>query len=125
VDRSEISCKYWFQRSKTASEQQWGSLKYNLDGSLSRQTGWIFWWKFVLASTTLALVGFYGVGIIATNSTFSTLFVRYFFWVAIFWSLISSVLLSWLVIAFGSSKRDSVGAFLSAIAIWLVIVQVS
>lgn len=125
MSRSGTSCRFWFQRSKRASEQQWGSLKYHLDGSLSRHTGWIFWWKFVLLFAIAALVCFYGVGIIATNSTFSPIFVRYFFWVAIFWSLISSLLLSWVVIAFGSSTRDSVGAFLSAIAIWLVIIQVS
>lgn len=92
---------------------------------MSRQARWISWWNFVLVFSVAALVGFYGVGIVATSTTFSPIFVKYFYWVAIAWSLISSVLLSWVVVAFGSSKRDSFGAFLSCIAIWLVLIQVS
>lgn len=122
---SIVSCKHWFQRPKTAAEQLAGSLKYHLDGTLTRRAGRIFMWQTVLVIAAAALVCFYGVGIISTNSTFSPIFVQYFYWVAIFWSLISSCLLSWIVMVFDASRRDAFGAFLSAIAIWLVVIQVS
>jgi hypothetical protein len=38
--------------------------------------------------------------------------------------LISSSLLSWLTVAFGASRRDAVGAFLTGIGIWLVVIQI-
>jgi len=71
------------------------------------------------------LICFYGVGIIATNTQFSPIFQQYFYWIAILWSVASSSLLAWVVIALGATRRDAVGAFLSAIAIWLVVIQVS
>jgi len=71
------------------------------------------------------LICFYGVGIIATNTEFSPIFQQYFYWIAILWSVASSSLLAWVVTTLGATRRDAVGAFLSAIAIWLVVIQVS
>ncbi|KAL2688453.1 hypothetical protein IWX47DRAFT_650894 [Phyllosticta citricarpa] len=72
----------------------------------------------------LSLICFYGVGIIATNTTFSPTFQQYFFWIAIIWSLVSSSLLRWIVALFGGHKRDVVAALLSGLSIWLVVIQV-
>jgi hypothetical protein len=71
-----------------------------------------------------SLIYFYGVGIIATNTRFSPTFLRYFFWIAIFWSLISSTLLSCLTVAYGALGRDTVGVFLTGLGIWLVVIQI-
>ena len=73
----------------------------------------------------LVLIGFFGVGVIATNSAFSTLFQKIFFWVAIIWTLTPSIILAWLVRAIGGSDKDVTSVFLASIAIWLVIIQVS
>lgn len=77
----------------------------------------------VLASVALAI--FLGVGIIATNTTFSPTFQRTFFWIAIAWIFFSSSLLVWLVKVFGGNKRDMLSALLVAVGIWLVVIQVS
>jgi hypothetical protein len=68
---------------------------------------------------------FFGVGIIATNSQFSPLFQRIFFWIAIVWTLVPSLLLAWIVRATGGTGKDITSAFIASIAIWLVVIQVS
>lgn len=101
-----------------------GTLKYEDNGSVTLRHKAARTWLGVLVFAVTALACFYGVGIIATNSTFSPAFQKYFFWIAIFWSLISSSLLSWVVKAFGGNKRDVVAALLSGLSIWLVVIQV-
>jgi hypothetical protein len=81
-------------------------------------------WNVVFLLAVTALVLFYGVGIIATNAQFSPTFQKYFFWIAIFWSLLSSSLLSWLTTALGATRRDAVGAFLTGLGLWLVVIQI-
>ncbi|KAF2118616.1 hypothetical protein BDV96DRAFT_643854 [Lophiotrema nucula] len=114
----------WTLRPKTTPERQPGTLHYGADGSVRFRYLMNWLWNAVLLLVILALVCFYGVGIIATNTKFSPTFQHYFFWIAIAWSLISSALLSWLSMALGASKRDAVGAFLTGLGIWLVVIQI-
>ncbi|KAF2632031.1 hypothetical protein BU25DRAFT_406548 [Macroventuria anomochaeta] len=125
ADVSDIKeLRPWMIRTKTVTEKQKWTLRYEPNGKVRyRSNVWLAWQViFPIAITTLAC--FYGVGIIATNTTFSKPFQKYFFWVAIFWSLISSTLLSWLTLAFGASRRDAMGAFLTGIGLWLVVIQI-
>ena len=85
----------------------------------------VLMWYIVIGLAVLALVMFLGVGIIATNTTFTPLFQKYFYWIAIVWIFTSSFLLIWLVNAFGGTKKDMLSSFLAAIGIWLVLIQVS
>jgi uncharacterized Tic20 family protein len=103
--------------------QRW-TLRYDSDGTVHYQSKVYVAWNIVIVCVVVALVCFYGVGIIATNTRFSTTFLKYFYWIAIFWSLISSALLSWLTVAFGASRRDAVGAFLTGLGLWLVVIQI-
>lgn len=112
------------QRRKHASESLPGAVIYRETGELEIRAPVVFAWKITLWASGIALVVYYGVGIIATNTEFSTLFQEYFFWIAIIWSLSSSALLGWLVHVLSGSKRDVLGAFLSALALWLVVIQV-
>lgn len=112
------------QRRKHASESLPGAVIYSETGELEIRAPVVFAWKITLWASGIALVVYYGVGIIATNTEFSTLFQEYFFWIAIIWSLSSSALLGWLVHVLSGSKRDVLGAFLSALALWLVVIQV-
>jgi hypothetical protein len=114
----------WTLRSKTVSETQKWTLRYDSDGTVHYQSKVYIAWNIVFVSVVLALICFYGVGIIATNTRFSPTFLKYFFWIAIFWSLISSALLSWLTVAYGASRRDAVGVFLTGLGIWLVVIQI-
>lgn len=98
----------WTRRTKTAEERQRGSLKYQISGETELNYRIARTWTIVLYLAVIALVLFYGVGIIATNSEFSPTFEKFFFWIAIFWSLISSALLSWVVKVLGGSHRDVV-----------------
>jgi hypothetical protein len=82
-------------------------------------------WRIVFYLAILALILFFAVGVIATNSTFSPLFQKIFFWIAIIWTLTPSVILAWLVRAVGGSDKDVASVFLASIAIWLVVIQVS
>ena len=72
----------------------------------------------------LCLIAFLAVGIIATTTTFSSTFNKTFFWIAIARTVISPALLGALVKAPGGHGRDTVGAYLAAVAIWLVVVQI-
>lgn len=98
----------WTRRTKTAEERQKGSLRYQVSGETELRYRIARAWKLTLYLAVAALVCFYGVGIIATNSEFSPTFEQYFFWIAIFWSLISSSLLSWVVKVLGGTHRDVV-----------------
>ena len=82
-------------------------------------------WQAVLFASVFVMAVLYGIGIIATNTPFSVGFEKSFYWVAIAWSLGTSALFAWIAHAFGGSRRDMCAAFLSAIAIWVVIIQVS
>ena len=82
-------------------------------------------WYIAISLAIVALAAFLGVGIIATNTTFAPLFQKYFFWIAIVWVFTSSLLLIWLVKAFGGNKKDMLSSFLAAVGIWLVVIQVS
>ncbi|KAF9639079.1 hypothetical protein BFW01_g9976 [Lasiodiplodia theobromae] len=114
----------WTRRTKTVEERQRGSLKYQVSGETELNYRIARTWKIVLYLAVAALILFYGVGIIATNSQFSPTFEQFFFWIAIFWSLISSALLSWVVKVLGGSHRDVVAAMLTGIGIWLVVIQI-
>ncbi len=85
----------------------------------------VHFWSIAIIFAIVALAVFLGVGIIATNTTFAPLFQKYFFWIAIIWVFTSSLLLIWLVKAFGGSKKDMLSSFLAAVGIWLVVIQVS
>lgn len=85
----------------------------------------VFVWKIAIVSAVVALAAFLGVGIIATNATFDSIFQRYFFWIALGWVFFSSSLLIRLVKAFGGNRKDMLSSFLAAIGIWLVVIQVS
>lgn len=98
----------WTRRAKTTAERQRGTLKYAGNGEVVLHWKYARAWQIFLLLSVAALILFYGVGIIATNTRFSPIFERYFFWIAIFWSLISSALLSWVVKALGGTKRDVV-----------------
>lgn len=119
------SCRTWFLRPKTATEKQWHSLTYNIDGSVIQNKAWQKAWRVIFLVGVITLVAFYSVAIIATNSPFSPTFMRGFYWIAIIWSLLSSSLLCFILGCLGASKRDIFGAFLSALALWLVVIQVS
>ena len=114
----------WIVRTKSATEKQKWTLRYLRNGTIQYRSNVWLAWQIAFPIAMLSLICFYGVGIIATNTTFSVPFQKYFFWIAIFWSLISSPLLSWLTVAFGASRRDAVGAFLTGIGIWLVVIQI-
>jgi len=81
-------------------------------------------WTAVFILAIVVLFVFFGVGVIATNSTFSLLFEKIFFWVAIVWTLAASVILAWLVKAFGGSNKEILTVFMTSIAIWLVVIQI-
>ena len=123
TDFSELTA-WSFRMKKTPERLPW-TLSYNINGSvqLRYQIAWI--WRVIILLVVAALICFYGVGIIATNTQFDPSFQRYFFWIAIVWSLVSSSLLSLLVVWLGGNKRDAVSALLTGLAIWLVVIQVS
>lgn len=122
TDFSELTA--WSFRMKNTPERLPWTLSYNLNGSvqLRYQIAWI--WRIIILLVIAALTCFYGVGIIATNTQFNPSFQRYFFWIAIFWSLVSSSLLGFLVVWLGGNKKDAVSALLTGLAIWLVIIQI-
>ena len=123
--RPLVDMEIRIQRRKHASERLRWALEYDkATGDPMSRPYMIGVWRAALFLSGCALVAFYGVGVIATNTTFSPLFQQYFFWIAIVWSLASSSLLGWLVSILGASKRDVLGSFLSALALWLVIIQV-
>ncbi|KAK7570019.1 hypothetical protein IWX91DRAFT_3848 [Phyllosticta citricarpa] len=114
----------WAHRVKSTIERRPWTLKYERDGRIHHQHKVARGWLVVLMLAVLSLICFYGVGIIATNTTFSPTFQQYFFWIAIIWSLVSSSLLRWIVALFGGHKRDVVAALLSGLSIWLVVIQI-
>jgi hypothetical protein len=81
-------------------------------------------WAVVLALGCVAQICFLGVGIIAMTSTLSKPMIKYVYWVCFAWILWSSSFLVLLVRALGASGKDCLGAFLAAVAIWLVVVQI-
>lgn len=112
-----------FKRPKTLLERQYRSVTD--DGKLlilnpTMQKVWFV----LLGLAYLASFTFLAVGIIATTTTFDETFVQYFFWISIAWILASSSLLVGIVRAFDGSARDCMSAFLAAVAIWLVVIQI-
>lgn len=73
----------------------------------------------------LCLIIFFAVGIIASTSQFSPVFLQSYFVIAIIWTLSSSCIVFFLVQLFGGDTKDAVAAFLAAIGLWLVVIQVS
>lgn len=100
----------WYQRRKHSAERLWHAVIYRDDGSYVAYPKVIRFYKTLLWIAGVALICYYSVGIIATNTTFAPLFHKFFFWIAILWSLSGSALLSWLVWVIGAGK--SVGFFL-------------
>jgi hypothetical protein len=112
-----------FKRKKTMLERQRGGVLQH--GNFVAPNPRIkLLWKFLISLGVLASIGFLSVGIIATTTTFDPFFIKYFFWVAIVWVLAASSLLVALVRAFGAGGKDSLGVFLAAVAIYLVIIQI-
>ena len=99
-------------------------MKLNETGAVVVVPHMLLLWRIIFSLAIFALVAFFGVGVIATNSTFSPLFQKVFFWIAIVWTLVPSIILAWLVRAIGGSNKDVTGVFLASIAIWLVVIQV-
>ena len=114
-----------FKRRKTMLERQPRAVKELKNTRvLVPDPKWKILWGIILGAAYFALFLFLAVGIVATTTTFSSTFVRVFFWIAIIWTVSSSLLLAWVVRAFGASGRDCMGAFLAAVAIWLVVIQI-
>lgn len=122
----ELLSSIYFKRKKTTLERQPGAVKLNHEtGAIVNVPRVLLFWRIVLCIAVLVLIVFFGVGVIATNSTFSQLFQRIFFWIAIIWTLTPSIILAWLVRTVGGSDKDVTSVFLASIAIWLVVIQVS
>jgi hypothetical protein len=116
----------FFRRKKRTLELQPGSLREDKDtGTEFAVPRVILLWRIVFIIAIIILILFYGIGVIATNSTFSELFLKIFFWIALVWTLVPSCILAWLVRAVGGSNSDVLSVFLASIAIWLVVIQVS
>ena len=81
-------------------------------------------WAGLFALAFFCLFLFLAVGVIATTTTFNQTFVKTFFWIAIIWTIASSGLLVSVVRAFGGNPKDCLMAFLAAVAIWLVVIQI-
>jgi hypothetical protein len=81
-------------------------------------------WAVVLALGCFAQICFLGVGIIAMTSTLNKPMIRYMYWVCFLWIIWSSSFVVILVRALGASAKDCLAAFLAAVAIWLVVVQI-
>jgi hypothetical protein len=112
-----------FKRHKTLLEKQRGVfVEQGKNVSMNPRTKNI--WAFVLAFACFAQVAFLGVGIIAMTTTLNETMIKYMYWVCFAWILLSSSLLVLLVRALGASGKDCLSAFLAAVAIWLVVVQI-
>ncbi|KAL1626011.1 hypothetical protein SLS56_007069 [Neofusicoccum ribis] len=116
--------RVWTHRTKSTIQRCVGTLKYDSNGRTAYRPIFASLWVVILTIAVLALICFYGVGIIATSTTFDPTFQKYFFWIAIIWSLASSSLLGWIIMIFGGNKRDVVAALISGLGIWLVIIQI-
>jgi hypothetical protein len=116
--------KVSFKRKKRFLERQPGAIRYYKDRTYKAFTRIKHAWTAVFILAIVVLFVFFGVGVIATNSTFSLLFEKIFFWVAIVWTLAASVILAWLVKAFGGSNKEILTVFMTSIAIWLVVIQI-
>ncbi len=81
-------------------------------------------WHVQFFALILCLLTFFAVGIVASTATFSEVFLRAYFVIAIVWTLSSSLLVFLLVRLFGGEIKDAVAAFLAAIGLWLVVIQV-
>jgi hypothetical protein len=112
-----------FKRHKTLLEKQRGVfIEQEKHVFMNRRTKNI--WAFVLAFGCFAQVAFLGVGIIAMTTTLNEMMIKYMYWVCLLWIIMSSSLLVLLVRALGASGKDCLSAFLAAVAIWLVVVQI-
>lgn len=112
-----------FKRHKTLLEQQRGVItehgKYLTANPRTKKM-----WSILLTAGFAAEILFLGVGIIAMTTTFSDIMVRFSFWICIIWLLARSSLLVLLVRALGANGKDCLSAFLAAVAIWLVVIQI-
>lgn len=112
-----------FKRHKTLLEQQRGVIsehgKYLTPNPKTRKL-----WMVLLTAGFAAEIVFFGVGLIAMTTTFSDVMTRYLFWICLIWLLASSSLLVMLVRALGATGKDCLSAFLAAVAIWLVVIQI-
>jgi hypothetical protein len=125
-EKKQTLLNMFLRRKKRTLELQPGSLREDKDSGIEFAVPRvILLWRIVFIVAIVALILFYGVGVIATNSTFSELFQRIFFWIALVWTLVPSFILAWLVHAVGGSNNDVMSAFLASVAIWLVVIQVS
>ena len=114
-----------FKRRKTTVERQWHAIRTFEDSPiLVRNEKMLIFWKCAFGLAFICLILFLGVGIIATTTTFSPVFVKTFFWIAIVWTIVSSGLLVFVVRLFGGDGKDCPGAMLAAVAIWLVVIQI-
>jgi hypothetical protein len=112
-----------FKRQKTLLEQQRGVfVEKEKHVFMNRRTKII--WAVVLAFGCFAQIAFLGVGIIAVTTTLNEWMVKYMYRVCLLWIIMSSSLLVLLVRALGASGKDCLAAFLAAVAIWLVVVQI-
>lgn len=112
-----------FKRPKSVLERQRGAV-FEKDGVLIPNPRMKVIWCILLGLGFAALICFLGVGIIAATAKFSEIFIRFFFWIAIVWTLASSTLLMLIVRAFGANGKDCMSAFLAGVAIWLVVIQI-
>lgn len=112
-----------FKRHKTLLEQQRGVItehgKHLTPNPKTKKM-----WRILLAAGFAAEIVFLGVGLIAMTTTFSDIMMQYLFWICLIWLLASSSLLVLLVRALGASGKDCLSAFLAAVAIWLVVIQI-
>jgi hypothetical protein len=122
---SDTVSSFYFRRRKSTVERQPGAVKVNLEtGEYVANLAMKRLWTAIFVCCFVFLFLFFGVGVIATNSPFSPLFQKIFFWVAVIWTMAPTILLSWLVSAIGGSKRDIASVFLASLAIWLVVIQI-
>ena len=119
----EIKPDVAFKRHKTLLEKQRGVFveqgeQVTMEPVIKRI------WAVVLAFACFAQIAFLGVGIIAMTTTLNENMIKYMYWVCFAWILLSSSLLVLLVRALGASGKDCLSAFLAAVAMWLVVVQI-
>jgi hypothetical protein len=114
----------YFRRKKTTLERQPGSVEKDGHGIMIVKPNMVLFWRIFFCIVVFILIVFFGVGVMATNSQFSPTFQKTFFWIAIIWTLVPTVILSWLVHAIGGNGKDVMSVFLASLAIWLVVIQV-
>lgn len=113
-----------FNRMRKPLERQRGVVVPGNNKLLVPRRNMEIYWGLALGAGCVACYAFLAVGVIATSAEFAPKFLKYFFWDAIAWIFVSSSLLVLILRAFGANAKDSVSAFLAAVAIWLVVIQI-